>query len=266
MKRLALALAALALAAVGACSALTNLDDLRSSDAGSTIDAPSDVAIDASADASPDAGPIWVDDFNRADSTTIGNSWIMKTANSFHILSDEVERISTNGVTDYRDNVVYRPPAEDVADVAVSAEFRLTGTPPGYPQIMARIQQSTVQTADTLDCYMVFVDDQVKTAIIGRQTGTSYLTTLATINLSPGVDTTQTFRLVLSVKGSGPVALVGEVDRWDAPSTSWVSIGGASLSDTDPAMITTPGSVGFSGGTPESDGLYFYDNFTRAPL
>jgi hypothetical protein len=199
------------------------------------------------------------DDFNRADSATIGNGWIEKNPNAFSIQSN---RLIKNAVpTGYRDNVVYRPNSEDSLDVEAAIEFRLTGLPAGYAQVFTRLQASTVSVADRLDGYMLYLEDSTSRAILGRQTGTDFVTTLATITISPALNTTDQYRLRLRTTGTAPVALEAYVER--QVGAEWQVIGQATATDSAGNRIATAGAVGF-GGYVES--TYVMDNFTRVDL
>ena len=224
------------------------------SDAATDTSNPSDAFMDV-------ASKTWIDDFNRPDSVPIGNGWIMKQPAAFRLVNSRAENRNVN--TSYRDNVVYRPATEDVLDVTVSLEFRVT-QPPGYPQVMARIQQSTVSTPNGLDCYLFFIANAPNSAMIARQRGTAYLTTLATIPLSPPVDTSHDYRLRMTVTGTGSVNITGEVEVYDTDKKMWMMIGNQPITDTSVERIDTAGSVGFS--TSNGEQLYSYDNFTRTPL
>jgi hypothetical protein len=205
---------------------------------------------------------VWMDDFNRANSNSVGNNWIMKTAGAIHILNNRAQE--QNSAAGYQDNVVYRPMSEDVRDVTVSVEFQNTNLPPGYPQIMARIQQNTVQSAGTLDCYILFISNQANNAVLGRQRGTPYLTTLQAITLNPSVDTTHSFRLTLTASGANPVSLSAMVEMFT--NNMWTKIGSTTYSDSNAQRLDTAGSVGIGVSGGEVTGLYSYDNFIRTSL
>lgn len=199
------------------------------------------------------------DDFNRADSAALGNGWIEKNPNAFSIQGNRVVKNAVS--TGYRDNVVYRPAAEDSLDVEAAIEFRLTGMPAGYAQVFTRLQASTVSTSDRLDGYMVYLDDSTTRAILGRQTGSDFVTTLATITISPALNTTDLYRLRLRTTGTSPVNLEAYVERQSG--AGWEVIGQAMATDSAENRIATAGAVGF-GGYVES--TYVMDNFTRVDL
>ncbi len=199
------------------------------------------------------------DDFARADSATVGNGWIEKNPSAFSLADGRVTKQSVS--TGYNDNLVYRPAAEDVLDVEASVELRFTASNPGYPQVHTRVQSSSVTWAYWLDSYMLYVSESNTQAILGRQRGTAFVTTLATINLSPALNTTDTFRLRLRSTGTSPVVLTAFVERLNG--ANWQIIGQASYDDSSSERLVTAGSVGFSG---YDETAYSLDNFVRTNL
>lgn len=199
------------------------------------------------------------DDFQRTDGAAIGNNWIEKNASAFSIASGRVTKQSV--ATGYNDNLVYRPASENVLDVETSVEVRFNSSNPGYPQIHNRVQTNTVAYGQWLDSYMLYVSESNSQAILGRQTGTAFVTTLATIAVSPAFNTTDTYRLRLRTTGTSPVELAAYVERNNGGS--WQIIGQAVYSDSSAQRIVTAGSVGFSGYVETS---YSYDNFVRTNL
>jgi len=199
------------------------------------------------------------DDFQRADGATLGNGWIEKTPTTFSVQSGAVAKVGAgNG---YLDNLVYRPATEDVLDVEASVELRLLSTSPGYPQIHVRMQSNGAALPNWLDSYILYVDGDNTRAILGRQRGSSFVTALAAITISPALNTTDTFRLRLRAIGTSPVQLAAFVER--LAGSSWQIIGQASANDLAPDRIMTAGSVGFSG---YIETAYRYDNFVRTNL
>lgn len=199
------------------------------------------------------------DNFDRADSATVGNSWVEKNAAAFAIAGNRVTKAAVG--TGYRDNIVYRPSAENVADVEASVELRITGASPGYPQVLTRIQTGTVGGANILDGYIIYISDSNTTAVLGRQNGSAFVTTLSNITISPALNTTDTYRLRLRTTGTTPVAVTGWVERLNG--ATWDIIGTATVNDSDGARFTAAGSVGFSGYVESS---YTLDNFVRTNL
>jgi hypothetical protein len=258
---------------VAGCGLFPDLGWLGASDAGSDVaaaDAPFETdpgdaagdAGDAAADADADAG-YFLDDFNRADNAAIGNAWLMKRSTAFDLSTQTVRRLADG--SGYTDAIVYRPAQEDVLDVRIQLELHENASSPGYPQVMVRVQSGTVSTSGALDAYVLYVNGGNTQAVIARQRGTTNVT-LATLSLSPSLDTTNQFRFKFSATGTSPVVLQAEMDRWDVQNSTWVLIGAASYDDTAPSAITTAGSVGFSGNGSDTADNYRFDNFERFDL
>jgi len=200
----------------------------------------------------------FTDAFTRADGANIGNGWIEKTPNTFSLAANEVTKPSAG--FDYRDNLVYRPAAENVLDVDASVEIRFTGAP-GYPQLFVRGQTGTIANAGTMDAYLLYINSSNTQAVLARQRGTGFDSPLSTFTLAPALNTTDRFRMRLSATGTNPVALSAFVERWNG--TAWQIIGQATASDTNAQRISTAGTVGFGGYT---ETTYRFDNFSRTAV
>jgi len=199
------------------------------------------------------------DDFNRGDGEEIGNGWMQKNGGAFSLLGGAVmKRPVSSG---YRDNVCYRPSSEDLLDVEASVEFRLVSLPPGYPQLYVRLQSDTVQEANILDGYVLYIYDDAAFGGLARQRGSDFVAVLSSINLLSALNTTDTFRLRLRTVGTNPVELTAFIER--SISAGWQVIGEATALDDSPDRITNTGSVGFGGYV---EGNYLYDNFRRIEI
>jgi hypothetical protein len=199
------------------------------------------------------------DSFTRSDNAAVGNGWIEKNAGAFTLAGNRASKQTVG--TGYADNLVYRPASEDVLNVEASVELQLTSATPGYPQIAVRVQSATVANAATLDGYLLYVDNSTTRIILGRQSGTAFVTTLATITPASGLNTTDRFRLRLRATGTNPVQLNAFVERLNG--AIWDTIGQASFADAAANRFATAGSVGFGGYT---ENTYFFDNFTRVDI
>lgn len=223
-----------------------------------------DAAVDAQAGDAlrPDSGSTdFFDDFNRADGPSIGNAWITKKPSSYELSGGAVRWLGGDALS-YRDHVVYRPPAEDRRDVKVQMNvfFDASDPSPAYPQIHLRIQGATAAVPDTLDSYLLFVNDDPAVAILARQRGTAYVTALATLTISPQLDAGKSYRLSLSAFGANPVNLTASIEARDT-NNQWMVVVTKSVSDADPQRIDTAGAVGFSGGDGAA-GVHVYDDFS----
>ena len=216
----------------------------------------------APADAPGDAPPpvVFEDSFSRAEGPSIGNGWIEKNGGTYSLAGGEVVRIETS--ESYRDNMVYRPASEDVRDVEISIRFRFTATPPEHAQIFVRGAASTIADPDSYDGYLLYiVGGQADRAVLGRQRGSVFVTTLSSIPLSPPLDAVSAFRMTLSATGGRPVALRAKIER--EGGGSWTQIGEAIVNDDAAEQIRSGGTVGFAG---NETATYVYDDFRRVFL
>ncbi len=256
---------------------MTNLGELTGgavADAGAA-DAPFDVAAldgatttDAPTEGAPDAGPTFRDDFARDDGT-IGNGWLLRrTPGCFGIRGGELLRSAQTpdaGTDSYVDCLIYRPASEDLLNVEASVIVRFKDTPQGWPQIHARIQKGTVGTAGMLDSYFFFLNRSSGFFELGHVHGAAAFDVFATFAANPALDSTTPVRLTLRVTGTGPVKLVGTLDRF--VNGQWLQSGQVAH-DEDAASIPVAGSVGLSSGAAKDEATsnYAYDDFTRTPL
>jgi hypothetical protein len=200
----------------------------------------------------------FTDEFNRPDSDVLGNNWVEKTASAFFLVNGSAAKQAVS--TNYTNNLVYRPAAEDVLNVEASTVFRITTGSPGYPQVMTRLQSATAGATSSFNGYVLFVDDNNARAYVGRQDGTS-LPTIAAVDISPALNTTDTFRMRLSTTGTTTVQIQAYVER--LTGSGWQIIGQATATDSSAQRISTAGSVGFGGYVEAS---YVFDSFTRTNL
>src|SRR5688572_7049257 len=198
------------------------------------------------------------DSFDRADATALGNGWVEKNDGAFTLTGNRAVKQTVG--TGYRDNLVYRPAGENVLDVEAAVEITFTGAP-GYAQLAVRVQTNTVANADTLDGYVLYINNSNTQAILGRNNGTAFVTTLATMNLDQALNTADRYRLRLAARGTNPVQLDAFVEQLNGGI--WETIGNASASDAAANRFATAGSVGVSGYT---ENTYSFDNFTRVDL
>ena len=132
---------------------------------------------------------------------------------------------------------------------------------PGYPQLHLRVQRDPVVSLDTLDSYVLFIDNDNTRAILGRQRGTNFAEPLTTLTIAPPLNTTDRFRLSLQALGSETVFLKAVIERFD--TDAWVIIGEGQALDSSEMRIASPGSYGFSGFLGDT---YRVDNFQRIGL
>jgi hypothetical protein len=204
------------------------------------------------------SGITYLDAFDYPDGDALGGGWIEKSAGAFAIAGGQVVKQAVS--TGYRDNLVYRPASEDLLDVEAAVELEVLSNPPGYAQIMVRVQSATVGTANVLDGYILYLNDGSGQAVLGRQNGAAFVNTLATLAIGT-LDPAQRYRLRLRAVGTDPVDVTGWVERLEG--SDWVVVAQGTATDGAAARIATAGSVGFGGFVENS---YRYDNFTRVDL
>jgi hypothetical protein len=236
--------------------------DVAAAETGSTPDAAEDHAVtpfDATAfpglDASfdgPDAKTFF-DDFQRPNADPLGNGWVERFSGAFTIANGTAtKQTSING---YRDNIVYRPASEDLADVEVSAEVRFTGSGPvDRPMLWARAQKIA---PNKVDGYHVYLDCCTNHFHLARHVGAESTEVAAfdTRALVPN----ETYRWTLRVTGTVSTAVYARVEaRRD--TGGWEMLGQTGYVDVDSDRIATPGAAGFSGDVQNG---YTFDNFSR---
>ncbi len=230
-------------------------------DAPALRDAPTDAPP---TDVAPDAPPslAFADDFGRADGDAIGNGWIEKTPAAFRLTDGEVTRVALPD-SEYRDQLVYRPAAENVLDVEISIDFRVTASPPRYPQIFVRGVSSLIGEPDSYTGYLLYVDGDTvaNRVVLGRQEGTVFVGTLDAFNLTVALAVGSTYRMTLRAEGTTPVTVSARIEHLTGSGAAL--IGQTTVEDAEPTRITVPGTVGFAG---DMGTVYVYDRFRRTPL
>jgi hypothetical protein len=244
---------------------MADLSDL-SKDSGADVTIPTDAGDASDAGVAIDAGDAnaytFSDDFNRADSATIGNAWIEKNP-AFQIASGRALRVEQSNI-DFRDLVVYRPANEAYLDITATMEVVLANVDAGsgsWEQLHVRIQPSSIAQANTLDAYIMFAQSGGKSALtIARSRQQQPYFVLGSFQLSTPMVVGTTYRFTLQAKGVNPVNLIGQVERFDNPG--WTTLGSGQFPDGDKNnAIVTPGVVGFSASNADPTGAYSYDNF-----
>ena len=201
----------------------------------------------------------FIDDFNRPDSAGLGNGWQEKNPNAFSIANGTLSKLGVS--TGYRDNIAFRPISEQSLDMEVSTELTFGQSASGYAQLFARVQSASVLVPGYLDAYIMYVNNSPNQLILGRQTGSSFVTALDVINLTESFVPGETYRLQLSATGTNPVVVTATVERLTSGGS--VTIGQGSANDTSASRIASPGASGL-GGYIESG--YSYDNFRSRSL
>ncbi|MBX3230938.1 MAG: hypothetical protein KIT84_36375 [Labilithrix sp.] len=264
------AVVASALAAATACTLTTDLGDFAreaesspddaSSHDGAAVDVDADAEAGANADAGADAGESFFDDFSRP-AGALGNGWLEKIPGTFVLESGAVRK--PGSTTSYRDNMVFRPASEDRRDAEASVELNVA-LPVDYPQVFVRAQRATLTRPDEYDGYLLYVEGVRTTAKLGRQRGTPFVVTLATLNITPQLEAGQRYRLRLAATGTSPVKLDAFVERWSGDETGWRIEAEAHVDDAASTRLDAAGAVGFAAN--EADMVTTYDNFAWRAL
>ena len=186
------------------------------------------------------ASVAFTDDFNRADSATVGNGWIESVDAVWSILSNKL-RHTPNG-SDYLTQQVWRPTSEDFADGVIEVEWKRSTTSQ-YPIICARKQAgaNTYYLAGLISSTTVYISK----VVAGTRTN---LTSKAVTALGT---TGNTFKFTFTLSGS---SLTLRVDGITNP-------GFIDEITVEDSSITASGQCGLSGCTGAGPTLD-YDNFS----
>jgi len=181
----------------------------------------------------------FTDDFNRADSATVGNGWIENLDSAWAILSDSLRRT----VGDYLTSQIWRPTSENFASGVVSVEWKRSSTGQ-FPIICARKQSA----ANTFYMMWAFYNTLYISKVVN---GTK--TDLVSQSLSALGTVANTYKFIFTLSGTSLVARAEGV-------TSPGLIGEISTADSS---ITASGQCGLSGAT-GGTATIDYDNFSAA--
>lgn len=178
----------------------------------------------------------FTDDFNRADSTVVGNDWVERIDAKWDILGNKL-RYSGGG--DYRDTQCLRPVSENFADGTISVEFTRSSTDQS-PQVHGRFTTNYFYTAWVLygTLYLSKVVNRTKTDL-GTHSG---------LTISNGT----AYRLSLILSGTSVTARLNRV-------SDGVLIGEVASTDSS---ITNAGQHGVSGGAAAT--VIVFDNYSSA--
>lgn len=181
----------------------------------------------------------FTDDFNRADSATVGNGWIESLDSAWAILGNKLRRT----VGDYLTSQIWRPASENFASGAIEVEWKRSTTDQ-FPIVCARKQSA----ANTFYMMWVFYS----TVYISKVVNGSR-TDLASQSFSALNTAANTIKFIFTLSGTSLVARVEGV-------TNPGLIGEISTTDSS---ITAAGQCGLSGAT-AGTATVDYDNFSAA--
>lgn len=184
----------------------------------------------------------FTDDFNRADSATVGNGWIESVAAVWSILSNKLRHTPNN--SSYLTQQAWRPTTENFANGIISVEWKRSSTSQ-YPIICARKQAG----ADTYYMAWLFGSSTIYLSKVVSGTRTD----LTSKSVSALSTTGNTFKFTFTLDGS---TLTLTVDGITNPGFI------DEITTTD-SSITATGQSGLSGATGSGPTLD-YDNFSAA--
>lgn len=182
----------------------------------------------------------FTDDFNRADSATVGNGWIESVDAVWSILSNKLRHTPNN--SNYLTQQIWRPTSEDFANGIISVEWTRSSTSQ-YPIICARKQAgvTTYYMAGLISSSMIVISKVVSGA----------RTDLTDKVVSALTTTANTFKFTFTMSGSSLTLRVdGVTNPGYIDEITW----------TD-SSITAAGQSGLSGATGAGPTLD-YDNFS----
>lgn len=174
------------------------------------------------------------DDFNRADSGTVGNSWLETTGSESEILSN---KLRIGGAVTFPNSVVYRPASEDFKNGTVSVDFTITANT-AVPQIHMRYNDASNNS------YILYTTSTQ--LILGRMTSGS-VTQLDTASFTR--DAADEYTLEFSLFGNNKLGKIKYKDT-GAPIVA--------VSDSADTTYTSADSVGISN---DVSAFVDYDNF-----
>lgn len=230
------------------------------SSTGSSTTALATGSTDASstdADSSSGGEMMFVDDFERADSATLGNGW-WEQSTAFELIAGEVHNLGIP--VSFEDHLALRPQDVVPVDSEQTVEFTVTvkDFTSGSPQLHARVQD--IVDVPSSRSYICFAnEDEVCTA---RHLGGSFSNSLCESTPVP-FTLGQRYRLTMNTSGQDTVSVDCLLDIFD-DNEGWVAHAQQSFFDNSDERITEGGQVGFS--AHRNPGAFVYDNYTLTAL
>lgn len=208
-------------------------------------------------DTLPGSGLPFFDDFNRPDSTVLGNGWIEKIPAVFEISNNTA--IETTVPTNWLDNMAYRPPLEEVIDSEIIMGWSVSAVPVGLESdfaVLSRIQSATAATPGEWESYFFYLSAN-SGMVLGRSNASSQ--SFLFFEAFQGViDTVSNYRYRLVTTGASPVHIEAYVESFNG--STWDIEHSITHDDSDAAALTSAGVSGF-----HSDGAsrpFFINDFS----
>jgi len=178
------------------------------------------------------------DDFNRADSSVVGNGWTPENVSDYQILSNRL-RANGNSNGSYLAQQILRPSSESFADGTVRVDFTFVGGTSALPSVCGRVQGANNNTF-----YFAFVSSNILYLSTANNGSLSTMSSGSTGTLAVGVN----YQLELVMAGTSFTAKLTNLDT----ATVLRSLSGVS------SVIATAGMQGLSN---QWAALIDYDNF-----
>lgn len=177
----------------------------------------------------------FTDNFNRADSGTVGNDWLEKTDSEAQILS---QNLRIGGAVNFGSSIVYRPASEDFKNGSVETDFTVTAGSE-TPQIHMRYNPSA---NTSYLCYITTTQ-----LIIAKMTGVATVVTLASTSFTS--DSTEEYTLKFELYGNIKRATISYKNT------------GAPITVVEESTDTTHTTAGSSGVSNNVSGFVDYGRF-----
>lgn len=219
-----------------------------------------------SASSSSETGPLgppeFFDDFDRPDSALVGNGWREKDGMAFRLRESSVAA-EVVAPRPFFNNTVTRGPV--AADLTIEVEFFIeTFDEVNHPFLLARVLGSFTSGEPLTGYLMEPQPEDGELCVLRLQGANGFSAVACTAYCDPTqrqcLEAGARYRSRLTVRGSGPVDLLGELERQD--NGEWVEVASVVTADTAAAAIVEAGEFGFGGGQNGSQlGNYQFDNF-----
>jgi len=193
------------------------------------------------------------DDFERPDSSEVGNGWVEKTPGAFALIDGGIQRVGS--MLSYPNNLVYRPDGAWLdAEAIVELVWFDVSTDYGSPQCVLRTQPEDIDVPNSVTGYLLFVDGTSGDLTITRQIDGAF-TQQHSAPLTADPELGAPHRLRLHVAGVDPVTLDGYLEL--LVDGAWVPHTEVHGTDDTPERIITPGT--FAVGGHQQLGLWTYE-------
>jgi hypothetical protein len=208
-----------------------------------------------------DESIVFFDDFERPDSTALGNGWVEKTIDAWRLRAGRVQ--FEENAAGFSQDFIFQP-SLDVSDVEVSVTFRYADvTVEDFPQVHGRLDPLVTQVDSQARSYGTFVDVVDGRVTIIRSNPGMAGTTLAEAQIGQALVDDADYRVTIRITGTDPVQLEGTLEA-ALRRGGWQEIATTFTFDDSAERITDAGAVGTSGNV--NIQVISYDDFTVRDL